>query len=95
LQALRSRPVRAGSLRRTLRQVGLTPLRSRFTHFVFFPLDRLWPWGSDRLAAFLEPLGGVPLASRLGAQILLEAVRDQATAGVDLARPRTGSRSAA
>jgi len=95
LQAVHSRPVRAGALRRTLRQVGLTPSRGRFTHFVFFPLDRLWPWGSDRLAALLEPLGGVPLASRLGAQILLEAVRVQAAAGVERARPRTGSRSAA
>ena len=47
----------------------------------------------DKLASALEPLGRVPLLSRLGAQILLEAVRDPAAApSSPEARRRTGSR---
>jgi len=96
LQAVRSHPVRTGELGRRLREAGLEPRRGRFTHFVFFPLDRVWPWGSERLAWALEPLGRVPLASRLGAQILLEAVRGSVTApGAAVASRGAGSRSAA
>lgn len=96
LHTVRSRPVSTGALRLRLREAGLEPRRCRFTHFVFFPLDLFWPWGSDKLASALEPLGRVPLLSRLGAQILLEAVRDPAAApSSPEARRRTGSRSAA
>jgi SAM-dependent methyltransferase len=96
LPSFRSRPVRAAGLRRALVQVGLEPGRCRFTHFVFFPLDRLWPRASDALASALEPMGGVPVASRLGAQILLEAVRGSAPATASQAATRrAGSQTAA
>ena len=75
IEVVRSRPVRLGRLARDLRVHGFRPRRWRFTHFVFFPLDRLAPGLSDALAGLLEPLGGVPGISRLGAQILLAASR--------------------
>ena len=75
LQSLRSRPLRLGRLSAELRHRGFTVRRWRFSEFLFFPLDRLAPVWSRRLADLLEPWGGVPILSRLGAQILVEAER--------------------
>ena len=77
-QSLRSRPLRLGRLSAELRHRGFAVRRWRFTEFLFFPLDRLAPVWSRRLADLLEPWGGVPILSRLGAQILVEAGRPPA-----------------
>ena len=59
-----------------LRRGGFRGQQHRFSQFVCFPCNRLPPRVSERVAAWLEPLGSVPVIGRLGSQILMAAVRE-------------------
>ena len=80
LHPIRARPLRLGRLRRDLTGAGMEMCSWRFGEFVFFPFDRLAPTMTARLARLLQPLGRFPLLSRMGSQMLIEAVRAPATA---------------
>jgi SAM-dependent methyltransferase len=60
-------------LRRLLREFRLIPAASAFTYFFIYPLDRLWPAGQARAAAFLERFAPLPLIGWAACQYVVSA----------------------